>query len=116
MGRSRDVVLRYLDAFRFRTSFAPSPIAVLDGGASHYGPWVFSFLNRFAPDFSATELSDLTQRPVEVTYTFNGLLVTISRLSSEPLPRIAQRIERRTGLSGLGSSGAVLLSREASDP
>ena len=57
-----------------------------------------TFLIQFPPDFSTSTLSDLTQRPVNVTYTFSFFTFALSRLSSEPGARMAERIEHRGGL------------------
>ena len=54
-----------------------------------------TFLARFSSDFSSTELLDLTQRPVTVTYRFSGLTSRLFRLSSEPESRMAHRLPTR---------------------
>ena len=58
-----------------------------------------TFLLRNAPGFSSTELLDLTQAPLEVTYTFTNALVGLSRLGRVPDARMVQRIERPRSLT-----------------
>ena len=56
-----------------------------------------TFLIRFTSNFEGTELFDLTQRLVEVTYTLTSVTVGLFRLGSEPQSGMAQRLNPRDG-------------------
>ena len=79
----------------------------LPTGSGRAGALVFdgkTFLTRRAPDFSSNELVDLSERPVKTAFVFSGSTVLLSRLGTEPDPRMARRIEPRGDLSLLSFS------------
>ena len=64
------------------------PVAQGVGGAGTLGGR--RLLTRSTRDLSGTEYFDLSQRPIELTYSFSGAVSLFAQLDGEPLPGMAR--------------------------
>lgn len=64
------------------------PVAQGVGGAGTLGGR--RFLTRSTRDLSGTDYFDLSQRPIELTYSFSGAVSLFAQLDGERLPRMAR--------------------------